>query len=92
MTRYVKKSELVTIYLFFCKNFVTCFTSYPIIIHYLFQPDDASIGIGMTDGLFYLQHKKAEKIPGEKKDKKRSFYQYRSYGTDFKPADVLYLY
>ncbi|KAG8201703.1 hypothetical protein JTE90_012767 [Oedothorax gibbosus] len=50
-------------------------------------PDDMSIGIGMTDGIFSLQHKKPEKTHKEVKPKNKRFRHYHSYSTDFKPAN-----
>ncbi|GBL76631.1 U3 small nucleolar RNA-associated protein 15 [Araneus ventricosus] len=50
-------------------------------------PDDKAVGVGMTDGLFSLRHMKAPKAAEETKQKKSTFYQYRLYGTDFKPTD-----
>ncbi|XP_054711251.1 U3 small nucleolar RNA-associated protein 15 homolog [Uloborus diversus] len=40
----------------------------------------------MTDGLISFRHQKKDAVPKPEK-KKNVFYQYRFYGTDFKPAD-----
>ncbi|XP_035213494.1 U3 small nucleolar RNA-associated protein 15 homolog [Stegodyphus dumicola] len=50
-------------------------------------PEDKVVAVGMTDGLLSIKHRKTDKPPEEETKNKSVFYQYRLYGTDFKPAD-----
>lgn len=50
------------------------------------SPGDKVVAVGMADGLLSLRHQK-ETVREEVKSKKSTFYQYRLYGTDFKPTN-----
>lgn len=53
-------------------------------------PEDKVVVVGMSDGLLSIRHQKEPKLqdkPTEERKKRKTYYQYKLYGTDFKPAN-----
>lgn len=53
-------------------------------------PEDKVVVVGMSDGLLSIRHQKepkSQRKSREERKKRKTYFQYKLYGTDFKPAN-----